>query len=90
MPRTKKQTDLRRSLDTDKEVTQEVFAELVGLTQQQVSKLCKYEVLEAGGTLSAWLREYDRFLRGMAYANKGWSGLAEAAGFGRSLGDDDI
>ena len=79
MERTKRRRVLRSTdgtIDLDRQISQEDFAYIVGqITQQEVSKLLRYNVLSPDGTGKEWLRLYFRFLQGQAYARRGWQGL---------------
>ena len=53
-------------LDTSKAITQERFAELVGISQQAVSELVSRETLPRNGSARQWLQAYCANLREQA------------------------
>jgi hypothetical protein len=61
-------------------ISQEDFANIVGETQQFISRLCRFSVLSPNGTLRDWSIQYLRFQFGIIYARRGWKGLAIAWG----------
>ena len=67
-------------IDFDKKINQEQFAMMIGISQQDVSRLFQYCVLSPNGTAKDWSREYIRFMMGVIYANHGWRGLARLYG----------
>ena len=58
-----------------KSPTQEQFARLVGITQQEVSSLMRKGTLTRGGTVGQWLQEYLKNLRAQAAGHKSSEGL---------------
>lgn len=50
-------------IDSKRKITQEQFGELVGVTQQAISKLAAKGVFEPGGTAQQWLLSYCEHLR---------------------------
>ena len=64
------------TLEFDKPINQEQFGEMIGLPQQDVSKLIRFGVLSPNGTFNDWFREYERFMKGRIFEIKGWQGLA--------------
>lgn len=66
-------------------VTQQVFGDLVGITQPAVSDLITRGVLVAGDVFTAWLRSYTAHLRAQAAGRDGDGNLArERAALSRS------
>jgi phage terminase Nu1 subunit (DNA packaging protein) len=53
-------------VDIDYQVTQQQFADLVGVSQQAISDLLRGEILTQGGTAQTWLHEYCSRLREQA------------------------
>ena len=66
----------RDQIDMDKPINQEQFARMIGIPQQDVSRLAEYCVLSPNGTATDWTREYMRFMMGQIFARHGWLGLA--------------
>jgi len=56
-------------------VSQEDFGKIIGLTQQEVSRLCQHFVLAPGAIGHTWLIQYHAFMRGQIYAKGGWQAL---------------
>jgi len=67
-------------MDINAPISQEDFANMIGETQQFVSRLCHFSVLNPEGKFHDWNVQYIRFQMGRIYANRGWKGLAIAAG----------
>lgn len=74
--RVAKQTDI----DLNRRISQEQFGRMIGISQQDVSKLYRFEVLSHDGTAKDWTREYIRFQMGVIFGRRGWDGLAKALG----------
>ena len=55
--------DIVNNIDTSKPVTQKRFADLVGVTQQTVSDLCRRGVLGQGDSMGEWIHQYCSNLR---------------------------
>lgn len=67
-------------LNFNRALTQSEFAEITGVSQQDVSRLIHFNVLRPGGTGKEWMQQYLRFQFGIIYARKGWQGLERAFG----------
>jgi predicted transcriptional regulator len=50
-------------------ITQEEFADLVGISQARVSKLLRYGILPEKSTVESWNRAYIEHLRDVANGN---------------------
>jgi hypothetical protein len=61
--------------DLDKRMSQEDFARLSGIIQQEVSRLLECGVLSPDGTGIEWMRYYIRFLQGQIFAKGCWQAL---------------
>jgi hypothetical protein len=73
----KKRVPRTDNFNLDQPINQEDFASMIGLSQQNVSKLIRFGVLSPEGTFGNWVREYDRFVKGQCFARRGWQGLAD-------------
>ena len=60
-----------------RKTTQEEFGRIVGLSQQEISKLYRYNVLAPDGDFGTWTLQYFAFLRGQIFTRRGWTGLAD-------------
>lgn len=58
--------DIEGVFDISKPVTQQQFAELIGVSQQAVSDLCSRKVLIIGQDVGEWLKRYCSHLREQA------------------------
>lgn len=58
--------DITGVIDVSKPTTQQRFAEIVGISQQAVSDLCRREVLMQGQNAGEWLQRYCSHLREQA------------------------
>lgn len=58
--------DIKVFIDLSKQVTQQQFAEMVGISQQAVSDLCKRDVLSTGQNAGEWFKCYCSHLREQA------------------------
>lgn len=72
-------SDIRKEilLDLRKKMTQEEFGKIVGLSQQEISKLYRYQVLAHDGDFGTCILQYFAFLKGKIFARRGWVGLAD-------------
>lgn len=59
-------TDENRVIDISKPSTQQQFADLVGVSQQAISDLCRRDVLSQGQEIGEWLKRYCSHLREQA------------------------
>lgn len=60
-----------------RKITQEEFGKIVGLSQQEISKLYRYQILAHDGNFRIWTLQYHAFLKGQIFARQGWVGLAD-------------
>ena len=60
-PAKKKRVRRTTEVNLDKPMSQEQFAALIGVSQQEVSRLVRYSVLGPECTAAEWSRQYLRF-----------------------------